>query len=145
MMLVTCYDSMGDKAQMRKSARLALDRVEKAIGQDPTNGTALAVGAYALAMFGDPDRAREWIRRALLLDPDNLNMRYNLACTIVRQLGDIEETLSTLEPFFEKVNSSTIMRHIEVDPDIDPVRSHPRFQEMLSAAKQRLGSGTAAE
>ena len=145
MMLVTCYDSLGDKAQMRKSARLALDRVEKAIGQDPTNGTALAVGAYALAMFGDPDRAREWIRRALLLDPDNLNMRYNLACTIVRQLGDIEETLSTLEPFFEKVNSSTIMRHIEVDPDIDPVRSHPRFQEMLSAAKQRLASGTAAE
>jgi adenylate cyclase len=145
MMLITCYDSMGDKVQMRKAAQLALERVEKAIGQDPTNGTALAVGAYALAMFGDPDRAREWIRRALLLDPDNLNMRYNLACTIIRQLGDIEETLNTLEPFFDRVNSSTIMRHIEVDPDMDPVRSHPRFQQMLSAAKQRVGSVAAAE
>jgi adenylate cyclase len=145
MMLVTCYDSSGDKTQMRKAAKLALDRVEKAISQDPTNGTALAVGAYALAMFGDPERAREWIRRALLLDPDNLNMRYNLACTIIRQLGDVEETLNTLEPFFDRVNSSTIMRHIEVDPDMDPVRSHPRFQQMLSAAKQRLGTQAAAE
>lgn len=98
----------------------------------------MAVGAYSLAMFGDRERAREWIRRALLFDAENLNMRYNLACTIVRQLGDIDETLNTLEPFFERVNSSTIMRHIEVDPDFDPIRENPRFKEMLASAKQRL-------
>jgi adenylate cyclase len=144
MMLVTCYDSLDDKEQMRKAAKLALERVEKAVAQDPTNGTALAVGAYALAMFGDPDRAREWIRRALLLDPDNLNMRYNLACTIIRQLGDLDETISTLEPFFEQVNSATIMRHIEVDPDMDPVRGDPRFKQMLASAKQRLATANNA-
>jgi hypothetical protein len=58
-----------------------------------------------------------WVRQALLLDPDNLNMRYNLACTIIRQLGDIDETLKTLEPFFERINSTTLMRHMDVDPD----------------------------
>ena len=141
MMLITCYDSIGDKAQMKKAAQTALERVERAVAKDPTNGTALAVGAYSLAMFGEEDRAREWIRRALLLDPENLNMRYNLACTIVRQLGDIEETIATLEPFFQQVNSSTIMRHIEVDPDMDPVRDHPRFKEMFASTKQRLGIG----
>jgi adenylate cyclase len=66
-------------------------------------------------------------------------MRYNLACTIVRQMGDIEETLTTLEPFFERVNSTTIMRHMEVDPDLDPVRKEPRFQTMFASAKKRLG------
>ena len=90
-------------------------------------------------MFGEEERAREWIRRALLLDPDNLNMRYNLACTIVRQLGDINETLETLEPFFARINSTTLMRHVEVDPDLDPIREEPRFKEMVAAAKQRLG------
>ncbi|NUQ16940.1 MAG: TIR domain-containing protein [Sphingomonas sp.] len=145
MMLITCYDSLEDKANMRRAAKTALERVEKAVSQDPTNGTALAVGAYALAMFGDPDRAREWIRRALLLDPDNLNMRYNLACTIVRQLGDIQETLNTLEPFFERLSSKTLMRHLEVDPDLDPLRAEPRFKEMVASAKQRLGIATAAE
>ena len=139
MMLITCYDSIGDKALTKKAAKTALDRVERAVAKDPTNGTALAVGAYSLAMFGEEDRAREWIRRALLLDPDNLNMRYNLACTIVRQLGDVEETINTLEPFFEKLSSSTIMRHIEVDPDMDPLREHPRFKEMLASTKRRLG------
>jgi len=139
MMLITCYDSVGDPVNMRKAAKTALERVERAVAKDPTNGTALAVGAYSLAIFGEEDRAREWIRRALLLDPENLNMRYNLACTIVRQLGDIDETISTLGPFFQQVNSATIMRHIEVDPDMDAVRRDPRFQEMLAAAKSRLG------
>ena len=139
MMLITCYDSVGDKDKMRKAAQTALERAERAISQDPTNGTALAVGAYSLAMFGEEERAREWIRRALLLDPDNLNMRYNLACTIVRQLGDVDETLDTLGPFFERMHSTTLMRHAEVDPDLDPIRDNPRFKEMLANAKQRLG------
>jgi adenylate cyclase len=145
MMLITCYDAVGDQAQMRKAAQTALERAERAIAQDPTNGTALAVGAYSLAMFGEEERAREWIRRALLLDPDNLNMRYNLACTIVRQLGDVDETLDTLRPFFERLNSSTLMRHIEADPDMDPVRNDPRFQEMMASAKQRLGITAVAD
>ena len=85
MMLITCYDLIGDETKMRRAAQMARERVERAVAKDPTNGTALAVGAYSLAMFGEEDRAREWIRRALLLDPENLNMRYNLACTIIRQ------------------------------------------------------------
>jgi adenylate cyclase len=99
----------------------------------------MAVGAYSLAMFGDRDRAREWIRRALLFDAENLNMRYNLACTIVRQLDDTEEALDTLQPFFERLNSTTLMRHLEVDPDLDPVREHPRFKKMFADTKKRLG------
>jgi adenylate cyclase len=144
MMLITSYDSIGEKAKSRAATRVTLDRVEQAVAKDPTNGTALAVGAYALAMFGEEDRARDWVRRALLLDPDNLNMRYNLACTIIRQLGDIDETLKTLEPFFEGINSTTLMRHMEVDPDFDPIRNEPRFKEMLASAKQRLGMSAAA-
>ena len=145
MMLITCYDSAGDKSKSREATRTTLERVENVLAKDPTNGTALAVGAYALAMFGEEQRARDWVHRALLLDPDNLNMRYNLACTIVRQLGDIDETLKTLEPFFDRINSTTLMRHMEVDPDFDPVREHPRFKEMLASAKQRLGMAETAQ
>jgi len=139
MMLITCYDAIDDKPKMQKAAKTALERAEHALAQDPTNGTALAVGAYSLAMFGEKDRAREWTRRALMLDPDNLNMRYNLACTIIRQLGDFEEALKALEPFFERLNSTTLMRHLEVDPDLDPIRDSPRFKQMVAAARERLG------
>ena len=146
MMLITCYDSTGDADRMRKAAQTALDRAERALAKDPTNGTAMAVGAYSLAMFGDKERAREWMKRAMLLDPDNLNMRYNLACTVIRQIGDFDEALNALGPFFERLNSNTLMRHLEIDPDLDPIRSDPRFKKMLNAAKERLGmdSGAAA-
>lgn len=139
MMLITCYDSIGDKDRMRGAVQTALERAERALAKDPTNGPALAVGAYSLSMFGDKDRAREWIRRALLLDPENLNMRYNLACTIIRQIGDFGEALSVLQPFFERINSTTFIRHLEADPDFNPIRDDPNFKEMLVAAKKRLG------
>ena len=138
-MLITCFEGTGDEEQMLQAAETVRKRVQQAITMDPTNGTALASGAYALAMLGEVDRSREWMRRALLLDPDNLAMKYNAACAFLRQLGDPEEAVKTLEPFFEKVSSSTWVWHAEADPDMEPIREDPRFKEMLSAAKQRLG------
>ncbi|MEP6982656.1 MAG: TIR domain-containing protein [Sphingomicrobium sp.] len=139
MMLLTCYDAIGDKAQVLNAAATVRDRVQHAIAMDPTNGTALAGGSSALAILGDKDRAREWIRRGLLLDPDNLAMRYNSACAMLRNLGEPGEALKTLEPFFEAVTSNTWVWHAEADPDLDPIRDDPRFKEMLEEAKKRLG------
>jgi adenylate cyclase len=144
LMLSTCYQATGDQAGIHKAAKLTFERTERAVTSDPTNGTALAGGAYALAMFGQGDRARDWTRRALLLDPDNLNMRYNLACTMLRQLGDADAAIDSLRPFFERMNSTTLIRHLEADPDLDSIREDPRFQDMLTQAKTRLGMQTAA-
>jgi len=143
-MLITCYNSIGDKTALNRAAKTALERAERAIAQDPTNGPALAVGASALSMFGEEERARDWIGRALLLDPDNLSMRYNLACSLARELGDPEAAMETLQLFFEKVNSPMHIRHLEVDPDLDDIRGDPRFVAMLADAKQRLGMPAAA-
>ena len=143
-MLITCYNSTGDKTALNRAAKIALERAERAIAQDPTNGPALAVGASALCMFGEEERARDWIGRALLLDPDNLSMRYNLACSLARELGDPEAAVETLQLFFEKVNSPMHIRHLEVDPDLDDIRGDPRFVAMLADAKQRLGMPAAA-
>lgn len=144
LMLSSCYQATANAEGIERVAKLTIERTERAVTNDPTNGTALAAGAYALAMFGQTERAREWTRRAMLLDPDNLNMRYNLACTMIRQLGDTNQALDSLSPFFEKMNSVTWIRHLEADPDLDPVREHPRFKEMLAAARNRLGLSEAA-
>jgi adenylate cyclase len=144
MMLVTCYKSIDDEEKRRKAARTGSQRAERAITQDATNGSALASGAICLALLGETDRSREWVQRALFLDPDNLNMRYNVACSFALS-GDTDEAINTMEPWFQVVNSATRIRHSEADPDLDPIRNDPRFKEMLAAAKERLGMPVAAE
>jgi adenylate cyclase len=79
------------------------------------------------------------MQRALAFDPSNLSMRYNLACALVQDLADPDAALEMLEPYFELVTSSTFIRHLEADPDLDPIRELPHFQERLAATKKRLG------
>ncbi len=138
-MLVTCYQAIGDKEGTRRAASLAFERAEKSLSAEPTNGSAIANGAYALATLGEEDRAREWVERGLLLDPDNLAMRYNMACTLTLALQDDEAALDVMQPYLERVNTAQQIKHAEADPDFIRVRDHPRFQEMLAATKKRLG------
>jgi adenylate cyclase len=139
MMLLTCYQATGDTHPLRKAAEMLVDRAEKAIAKDPANASALASGASGLVLLGEEQRARDWIDRALLLEPDNMAMRYNLACALTVNLKDYDGALTLMAPYFERVVSPTQIKHLEVDPDFDPIRDDPRFREMLSAAKQRLG------
>ncbi len=139
MMLTTCYQSAGDHDAVRRSARTTIERAEKAVAKDPANTQALAAGANALAILGEERRARDWIDRALLLDPDNTLTRYNLACALALRLRDGERAIEVLQPYFEQEVSATQVKHLEVDPDLDTIRNDPRFQTMLAEAKQRLG------
>jgi len=139
MMLMTCFQGLGDEANLRKSAQRGVERVEKAITKDPSNASALAAGTNALALLGEDRRAKDWIERALLLEPDNLIMRYNLACALSAHLGDADRSIDILQDYFERTPSPTHIKHLAVDPDLDPVRDDPRFKDMLSAARQRLG------
>jgi adenylate cyclase len=143
-MLVTCYRETGDSDQLRRAAQMTVDRTEKAIAKDPSNSTVLAAGTAALAQIGESQRARDWLDRALLLDPDNNIMRYNLACALTTDLNDPDRAMEILEPYFRTTLGATHIRHAEIDPDLDPLRDDPRFKEMLATAKKRLAAGTEA-
>ncbi len=138
-MLVSCYRAVGDQEGMKRAARIALARCERALAQDQRNGTALAFGVNALAALGDVGRARDWIYRALLVDPDNVTMRYNFACTASAQLRDADTALEVLGPAFEKVTRSNL-DFSKADPDLDFIRDDPRFKAMVAAAEARLAA-----
>ncbi len=137
--LSCCYRSIGNTAETEATARTTLARSESAVAKDPSNSHALAAGVGALAILGEDERARDWIKKGLLLDPDNLSMRYNLACTLSAELDDGEGAIDVLEPFFELVTSAAHIKHLEADPDFDPIRHNVRFRRGLANARQRLG------
>jgi adenylate cyclase len=136
-MLVSCYKAVGDHEGELRAARRALERAEKVIAQDPDNGSALSFAIGALAALGETDRAKELAERAMLLDPDNVNMKYNFACVLIVDLHDHEGALDILEPLFATMKRE-VLTTVENDPDLDAVRDHPRFKVMLAAAKARL-------
>jgi adenylate cyclase len=136
-MLSACHHAFGKKDRLRESAKMALQQVEQVLSQDPSNGAAISFGVSALAVLGDEARAREWMDRALLIDPDNLNMRYNFACTLARDLADREGALRMLESALSRLKAS--IGNMEFDPDFATIRDDPRFQKMLADTKKRLG------
>ena len=102
-MLMTCYDAVGDEAGVRRSAQMTLARAEKALAQDQGNGTIMGFAVSALAALGEAERAKDWIERALLVDPDNMNMRYNVACALSGQLEATREgALDLLSGYFPR-------------------------------------------
>ena len=138
-MLTSSYKAVGDTEKLRGAALLTVKRAERVIAHDGACAVELAWGSGALADLGEVERARDWVRRALVVDPDNLSMRYNLACALAMDLNDSETAISTLEPYFQAVESKTQLRHLEADPDFEVIRDDPRFVAMLQQAKHRLG------
>jgi adenylate cyclase len=143
-MLFAYYHSKGDQDAARGIARRTVEQVEKALARDADNGAALAFGAMSLASLGNQDRAREWIERCLLVDPDNLQMRYNLAWGFNKILGEPEEAINMLEGVLADAGAN-IIRLAANDPNLDNLRDDPRFQMMLDAAEARVGLAAAVK
>ena len=137
--------ALGDQAGARNAAQLTLERAEKALAQDRSNGHAMSQGVLALAALGQGERAREWIAQALLIDPDNEPMRYNFACALSLYLKDAESALDLLEPMLAGNQVAEYLRIAKSDPDLDPIRDDPRFQARMAEAEARLTAAKPAD
>jgi adenylate cyclase len=136
-LMMSCGLGLDDENVARRAAKMTVERAERALEHDPANAAALSYGAGGLAYLGQAERAAEWIRRAALIDPDNIVMKYNLACSAVG-IDEFEMALQFLGPFMAKANPYQVQL-AENDPDLDKLRAEPRFNELLAAAKKRLG------
>src|SRR6266403_1682924 len=129
-LLIPMYRSLGRQPEMERAARRGIERAESELTLHPENPRAAYFGANALATLGEKDRAREWAARALAIDPDDVLIQYNVAC-VYSLLGDLEQAFDLLERLLP--NAGYELKHgwIKHDSDLDPLRSHPRFQKIM--------------
>ena len=125
-LVTTLCKSAGDIDGTRRNAEIGVERAEKLLQDYPDNYRAYYLGAGALRMLGQSQRATEWIKRGLELGSGDSATQYNAACFYAND-GDIDRALDCLE-------GSIISRTwIENDADLDPLRDHPRYEAIVAS------------
>jgi tetratricopeptide (TPR) repeat protein len=137
-MAIQCYQAVADIDGTKSAARRCLERVEKAIVAEPDHGLAIGWGVSALVALQEVERAKEWTERAMLLDPDNMNLIYNLACNMV-SLGELAMAFELLTPMFSRVQRQNLI-WFATDTSLDPIRDDPRYKALLAQAEARLAA-----
>ena len=118
---------------MRRAAQQALKRAEAILVHDMNNSMVAGYSAYALAALGEGERAKARLDRALLIDPQNHNMRYNFACALCVYSKDKNASLEMLGPVFESI-TDTFLPYAEG-------RSGPQPAARRSALPGHAGGG----
>jgi adenylate cyclase len=128
-MLENIYRSLDRPADSHAAAAEALRRARQELERHPDNARAAYLGGIMLAVLGDTGRAREWLSRALAIEPDDFFSLYNVACGYA-QLGDFDGAIELLERGMPSANEErkAWLRH---DSDLDPLRKHPRFVALI--------------
>jgi serine/threonine protein kinase/Flp pilus assembly protein TadD len=122
------YESLGDFDEAKVWRRRSVQIIEERLELNPDDTRALILGSASLASLGEPERAIEMATQALTLDPDDPGLLYNVACTY-SVLGKLDGALSVLERALDKGYANK--EWMENDPDLEPIRSSPRYQALL--------------
>lgn len=105
----------------------AIRLLEKSLALSPGSVVVVAALAHANATAGRRERATELLRGLLAADE-----RYVPAFEVAKVhlgLGETDAALDWLEKAYEQRSHS--MAFLKVDPQLAPLRTHPRFRELL--------------
>lgn len=106
----------------------ALEVVEKHMELNPDDPRAATMRAVSLCRLGRALEGLEWAEKALEIDPDDAGVRYNVACLYSLE-GKVEEAIRCLDAAVARGFGNK--EWFEKDPDLDPIRTDPRFRALM--------------
>ena len=124
-----CLVSLGREVEADAVFRKTVQITERHVELNPEDARAWYLGACNLSRIGQREKALEWGDRAMALDPDDSGVLYNLACLNATE-DQIDRAMELLERAVE--NGFGHREWIEHDPDLTPLRDHPRYKALLA-------------
>lgn len=131
--LTHAYRKLGRDDERLAAARKTVEIAERQLSLYPDDARPAQMGIEGLIELGQTQLAREWILRALAMEPDDPAVLYNVACGYTK-LGELDLAFDLLDRWAPAA-TPTMKKWIKHDSDLDGLRSHPRFHRLL----QRLG------
>jgi adenylate cyclase len=132
--LTHVYRSLGRDEARQRWARRTVKIAERQLALYPDDARPPCMGIEGLIELGETNRAREWISRALALEPDDPTVQYNVACGLTK-LGELEWALDLLKHSLRNAPPEMIS-WVKHDADLDGLRNHPRYQKILELIEQ---------
>ncbi len=132
-MLGCIYKGQKREQLQKETFKRCLDAAQNHLEFYPSDIRPLLLGATALIELGEAERGLDWTRRALELDSQDPNVLYNAACafSISGELGEAIICLEKSLPFCAD------RKWLDYDSYLDPLRSLPRFQELLRVGPEQ--------
>ncbi|MCA9289837.1 MAG: protein kinase [Phycisphaerales bacterium] len=128
MQLAAIHRQAGREADASRMTETGLAVVRRRLELNPDDARAMCFGAIAHSELGDRPKAIEWTRRASAMDPEDPLLLYNIGC-VYTLLGETESAIDCLESAVD--NGMGQRGWFTNDPDLEPIRGHPRFQALL--------------
>ena len=130
-MSVWLYRDQGEEEKAMEAAHAGIRNAEIHLEQHPDSARAYILTAGALRHIGNIEKGRQYVESALRIDADSEDTQYNAAC-FYAHTGETDKALDCLEKGMHDPE------WIENDTDLDPIRDHPRFKEILDKRRAAL-------
>jgi serine/threonine protein kinase/Tfp pilus assembly protein PilF len=124
------HKSLGNLEEMEIHNRRGLKLMEGSLELNPEDARAANLAAGVLASLGEEEPAIRYAERSLAIDPEDPMLLYNVSC-MYASIGRIEQAISCLERAVDKGFGHR--EWIDNDPDLEPIRSSPRYQAIVDA------------
>ena len=135
-MLTMCYSAMGQTEKEDDAARRAMERINRALEEDPSDTFVLTCKVLGLAHYGEAEQAKKLALRVKAIDPDSPGIDYCLACAM-SLLGEIDTALDFLEASLIRVRAPSFRNWVKRDTDLDALRDTPRFKRLIADLQAR--------
>lgn len=114
----------------------AIEALRAAVAAEPANPAPRNNLAVALARTGDFEGARTEIKAILDRDPVNFTALFNMAALYAKETN-ATASVSWLRTAMAQISPSQFREYL-FDPDFDPIRRSPDFQELLKTLDPAL-------
>jgi len=131
-LLGSVYTALERREEAEATFRRCVEVIEKHLDMHPDDSRAVYFGAYAKCFLGDKEDGLSWAARALSMDPEEPQVLYNVAC-VHAKYGDHDQAIDCIEKAI--AHGWGQKEWMENDPDLAPLRDHPRFQSLMRSSR----------